>query len=550
VRARREIPALFAVWAACTAINVGKAAHIDDTAHLEIAAWIAEHPLHPMQGTVDWEHGSEPIHRLNQPHLFFYFLALARALLGPGTIPGQLVVAVFVAIGILSFHRLWRRMVGSRGAILGPALLFLGPAFVPGQNVMTDAPLVATWILFLDLLTAARGRHASRSLALAAVALSVAILIKYTSLVLLPVLALDVHLRGASHRRQLAVLAIPLAALAAWSLFNLADYGGIHVLERPIASAAFSLPEAIGITIGRAAIWVLTLGAIVPFAAPLLRLGSARGLGLAALAIAALTVATRRIVPYVPPMHGETVLHSAARAAFFVAGLAVLALAYRAVRDRARSSGYDDARAIAVLGATIALGALFVIVLSPFVAVRHVLLILPALMIVLARAHLDLLSDPRARPLLALGAALTIALGVLLGTSDRRWADCYRDAAQRHRREASPGVRTVFVGHWGWQWYATEAGFVRYEPDGIELRTGDRVIRPRLVDQPAIPGADAARLVLRQVDRIEPGGLDLLRTTTDRLGYYSVWHGLPWTISDAAVEVFEIHEVVDAAVRQ
>ena len=39
--------ALAGVWMVCTLINVGKAAHIDDAAHFEIARWIADDPLHP-----------------------------------------------------------------------------------------------------------------------------------------------------------------------------------------------------------------------------------------------------------------------------------------------------------------------------------------------------------------------------------------------------------------------------------------------------------------------------------------------------------------------
>ena len=38
--------------------------------------------------------------------------------------------------------------------------------------------------------------------------------------------------------------------------------------------------------------------------------------------------------------------------------------------------------------------------------------------------------------------------------------------------------------------------------------------------------------------------LDFLRTTTERPGYYAVWQGLPYTVSVAPSEVFEVYEVV------
>lgn len=546
---RRALPRaaiwLAAIWLAATLVNLGKAAHIDDAAHLEIARWIAQSPLHPMQGLVDWSDGPAPIHHLNQPHLFFYLLALARVLFGPSLIAAQLVVAGFTALGVASFHLWWRRAVGARGEVLAPALLFLGPAFVPGQNVMTDAPLLALWCAFGAALAHARGAATLRFLGLAGVAAAAACLVKYTSLVLLPVLALDVWLRGPASRRQLAVLLVPIGALAAWSAFNLYDYGGVHLLARPIESARFSALEALGITLGRGAIWTLTLGAACPFVialVPALR-GEPRwrrGAAIAGFAVVVLTIATQLIVPLVPPMHGETAAHSAARAVFFCAGVAVIAAAVRALL--ARPTDPDDARAATVLAAWIAIATVFVVVLSPFVAVRHVLLVLPATMVLVARPHLGALATPSARPFVIAAAVLTMALGVLLGVSDRRWAGRYREVAAREGEAAvQRGLRTHFVGHWGWQWYAAEAGLTPYVAGRTELRSGDRIVRPRLVDQPPWP-PEHDRERLRVIDRheIPAGPLDLLRTTTDRLGYYSVWHGLPYTVSAAPVEVFEI----------
>lgn len=547
-RRRAVVLPLTAVWLVATLVNLGKAAHVDDAAHLEIARWIADHPLHPMLGLVDWSEGPAPIHHLNQPHLFFYLLALARVLLGPSLIAAQLVVAAFTALGIASFHAWWRRFVGARGEIVGPALLFLGPAFVPGQNVMTDAPLVALWCAFGAALAHARGRRAGRFLALAGLAAAAACLVKYTSLVLLPILVLDVWLRGPAARRHLAVLLIPIGALAAWSAFNLYDYGGVHLAGRPIESARFSALEALGITIGRGAIWTLTLGAVCPFLValvPALRHEARwrRGAVIAAAAVAVLTIATQMIVPLVPPMHGETAAHSAARAVFFCAGVAVIAATVRSLR--ARPADPDDARTARVLGAWIAITTLFVVVLSPFVAVRHVLLVLPATMLLVSRAHLEALAAPSARPFRIAAIGLTVALGVLLGISDRRWAERYREVAAREGSAAVHSeLRTYFVGHWGWQWHAAEAGLEPYVAGRTELRGGDRIIRPRLVDQPPWPPeADADRLVAIARHAVPAGPLDLLRTTTERLGYYSVWHGLPYTLSAAPVEVFEIWQV-------
>lgn len=525
------------VWLACTAINLGKAAHIDDAAHLEIARWIAAHPLHPMQGQVAWGDHPAPIHHLNQPHLFFYLLAAVRWIAGPSLIAAQMLVSAFVALGLAAMHGLWRTLVGVRGEVLGPALLFLGPALVPGQNVMTDVPLLGLWLAFGLLVVRARGEASARYLVLAASVAAMAMLVKYTSLILLPLLAIDVWLRGPRHRQLFGVLAIPIAALGLWSVFNYLDYGGVHLLERPLEVSRFSTLEAIGITFGRAALWIVTLGACVPFAIALVpRLGRRRSV-IAFASIAILAIATQCIAPRVEAMRGESIATSIARAIFFVVGIAVLALAASSPSPRSHLvSGAleDDARALTVLRGWLVLGALFVIVLSPFVAVRHVMLVLPPLMLIVARTEIARID----RRWAIAASTITIALGVLLGISDRRWAETYRQAARRHHHEAARGVRTFFVGHWGWQWHAAEQGLLPLEPGITELRPGDRVVRPRLVDQPALD----PRLRLVRADAIEPGALDILRTSTERLGYYAVWQGLPYTMSLAPVEVFEILE--------
>jgi hypothetical protein len=527
--------ALAAIWAACTAVNWGKAAHIDDTAHLEIARWIQEEPLHPMRGLVDWEGRAAPISELNQPHLFFYLIAALGWLLGDLLAAAHALVALFLALGIAAFHASWREVAGERGSVLAPALFFLGPAFLPGQNAMTDAPLVCVWLAFIFCVVRAEGAAAGRWLALAGLAAGVAILIKYTSLALLPVLALDAWSRGPGRRGLVAVIAIPLAVLAAWSLFNLWDYGHAHVLGRPVGDRGIG--EVLLGPLGRTALWLVTLGAIVPFAIAALPLAPRRALAWALVLVVVGTIGTQITSRLVPAIEGESVATSAARAVFLVAGCACVATAISAYR--ARGEGPAARRATA-LAACVGSAAAFVALFAPFMAVRHVMLALPAAMLLVAPWVMPRIE--RERGWIAGGAALTFALGALLAVSDRRWAETYRDAAAR----LGGPDRSVFVGHWGWQWHAAEAGMIRYEPGATRLEAGDVVIRPHLVSQPPLEPADAARLVAREPLVVEPGPLDLVRTMTPRHGYYLVGAGLPWTVSDAPVEVFDVH-VVDGS---
>jgi hypothetical protein len=327
----------------------------------------------------------------------------------------------------------------------------------------------------------------------------------------------------------------------------------VHLAGR-IGGARPPLLEALGGVAGKGVLFGVTLGAVAPWALPGLAALSGRH-RVAALGVVALgALGTQLVAPDVPAVAGEGVVTSAVRVLFLLAGLGLVVAFVRAWR--AETGGLDGVRAALggprragrgldpgaryalTLGVMAASGAAFVVALAPFMAVRHVLLVLPAMMLLLARRHGAWLGRPEGRGLFAAGTAATLVLGVGLAVSDRRWAESYRDAAHRFAPSTERG-RTFFVGHWGWQWHAAEAGLVRYEPGVTRLSEGDVVIRPRLVSQPPLRPEDAARLRPMAPHVVPAAFWDRLRTMTARHGYYLVGEELPWTVSAAPVEVFE-----------
>jgi hypothetical protein len=141
-----------------------------------------------------------------------------------------------------------------------------------------------------------------------------------------------------------------------------------------------------------------------------------------------------------------------------------------------------------------------------------------------------------------------VPLALAVSFADARYAAVYRDFAGEIAPEtAATRATTWTVGHWGWQYYAERAGLREYDPGASVLRPGDRLIRPRIVDQQSIAPADRAWLALvgERVVR-DTGVLATLRTVTNRQGFYAVWGGLPWTFTRAPLEVFEIWTVTDA----
>ena len=215
---------LIGFWGLATLVNVFKPFHMDDTAGLLIARAIAEAPVHPMGQMLNWLNTAEPIFVTNQPHLFFYITAATVGLFGNSEIILHLMLSLFSLIAIYSIYHLARRYAPQHALWLVCSFV-IGPGFLINQNVMTDVPLLAFLGLSVLLLTNPKNPRAAAGFAV----FSLAVLTKYTALFLFPALIWAAMRQG----RALVWVALPVAALAAWSLFNIWDYGAVHITSRP-----------------------------------------------------------------------------------------------------------------------------------------------------------------------------------------------------------------------------------------------------------------------------------------------------------------------------
>jgi 4-amino-4-deoxy-L-arabinose transferase-like glycosyltransferase len=214
------------LWLIVTAYNIFKPYHIDDGVYLQIAQWIRSHPLHPMSGHLNWLGSDEPVYKINQPHLYFYLLSFWISVFGVSEPATHVFQSFFSFACIILFYRLAHFYV--RGLALWlTAIMILGPAFLVGQNLMVDVPLLAIWLCFFNLLVCeVESEHQTERYLFAALACSAAILVKYSSLVLYVILCISLLFER--RKRQFWTMLIPLVVLAAWSAFNYFDYGGIQ----------------------------------------------------------------------------------------------------------------------------------------------------------------------------------------------------------------------------------------------------------------------------------------------------------------------------------
>lgn len=534
---RKTYLGLLLIWLLCCTFNITKAAHIDDTIYLEIARWILQSPLHPLSGNVNWVNTSEPIHRISaSPLLIPYLLAALMKVFGDAQIAFHGLTAIFTGLSIVAFYRLGHQLQVPYLLLL-TAAWGLNPALVPSQNLMLDVPLIAVVLLFFGVLldiSAAKSSSLARSYAAAGLLAGVAPLIKYPGLILIPLLLF--HLAVHKQWRYLWSLAIPAAMFGAWCAFNVYDYGSIHLLQTDSGSAHFSGFPLAELPL-RFADSLIYLGAVSPIAAlSFIWLWRAqRSLGIAILALCGLGFLQGFV------FQADSLTNSLLRALFLGLALSLIVALGRAfflnfiAKNRAMGE-LPWPRPLVLLLAWIAVGWCFVLIFTPFLAVRHILLIIPALLLLTGVWILPQFS----KRAVSLAVSATIICGMILGLSDWQYANLYRVQARQIRAELPPGATIYFVGHWGWQWYAAQAGMQQYDLEKSVLKPGDYFVAPHMVGQIPISTRYGPFLEPQKTIEVPSSAATLVRT---RGLYGGGWNSLPWTLSTDVVESFTIFKV-------
>ncbi len=213
-------------------------------------------PLHPMRGKVNWGQNAEPIFLINQPHLYTYLLAAWGGVFGFGEVVTHIFQSFFTLACIGLTYLIAKQIIPTQ-ALFVTALITLSPAFVVGQNLMVDVPLLAFWLAFYYLLLKPNVKSETMRLLWAGFWAGCACLIKYSSLPL--ILVMFSYIIAKKQWRLLWTMSVPFGMLGLWSAFNYMDYGAIHILDRPSPSLSLDRIKDM------AGSWLIALGAILPY---------------------------------------------------------------------------------------------------------------------------------------------------------------------------------------------------------------------------------------------------------------------------------------------
>ncbi len=507
-----DILVLALIYLAALSVNLTKAVQIDDTAYLEMAQAIIQDPLHPLSQTINWGSTQQPISTVNQPPLLSYVLALVMIVGGDSGFVLHLSWSVFTLAAIIAFYMLAR--LTKSNALFLTGLFALSPGFLPGQNLMFDVPLIALWTLFFWAILSAHGDKTRQRYFLAACFITIALFVKYTSLVLLCVFVIVIIYRR--HWKPLWLLLIPLGALILWSIFNYFDYGGIHVLDRNIDQnkPGFWLLDRLIASIAG-------LGLISPFAVIFIlqkRPGLAEKAMLSSATLLSFGVFCLAIYDKLP----KTAALLWAMYCF-AGGLSLLFIPYCIYKNLSVSDTEQRQPAIEqslILSLWIVGTIVFAILFSPHITIRHTLLILPPVLLLISN-YLKVKKTGVLKQVSVL--VLTAVLGLTISISDAYYANIYRDAAVAIKSTLPADARIWQLGHWGWQWYSKRQGMLQYDTLTSKLSPGDYLVIPKYIDQQQIAPHDTPNLQDIKEIRIPAPPFTWIRTMyTDQFGgYYS-----------------------------
>jgi hypothetical protein len=523
----------------------GKALHIDDPLFVWMARHIVEHPWDPYGLNVCWGSATEPMHLANQnPPGIAYWLALVGSGFGWGGRALHVSTALLAGLAgmgtfLLARELCQRPLTASLIAMLTPGLL------VSASTVMTDVPMVALFVWSLALWIGGVRHERPALLVGAAVLMSVAFLLKYFALTLVPLALVYTVTRSPKQWRRMWPLVIPIAVGAAYvgwgswrydtNLLTVAADVALRGEWRAQRSPLHSCVVGLAFTGG--------CGASMLCLAPLLWTRRMFAVVMIAAATVVCLVCVPAVFEHVALPATPTDLGYRLQAGLWIAaGLHIVALAIANLWRR------RDATAV-LLACWIAGTFVFSAYVNHLINVRTLLPMLPALG-VLAVQRMES-AGPRAVVgprwvSLGLVAAGTLALWV--AAADCEYANASRAAERAFAHDRSRFAANVYVfDHWGFQYYMQERG-ARIWESGPNAHNAS-CHRPRVSgDTCVIAHLHSAKI--DDVDRYEvladyeyPMRTGMT-TMTGGAGFYSHFLGmLPFVAGAAVPEAFRFVRV-------
>lgn len=497
---------------------VGKAFHLDDDLFLQYAR-----ALEPAGNPYDitFLHGGAPWPLFHQPNPLGWLIVLAslRSVFGETEWVMHLATFAFAPVGLHALGLLARRLGVSA---MAACLMFAGSSafLVMGSTIMPDVPFAACTVAAMARLVRGIDEDRTRDLVAAGLFAAAAFLLRYTGLITLGLLLVYPILARRWRLRSLLPFLVGGGLALCWDLTGRWLHGESHLLHSVSAHAAGGdWPHRARMALAE----VIHLGAQAPLLLPVAAalLGGAGGIALGVLALAG-------AVGWANAAEGP---HAVGAAVVFAwPGMIVLLRCGQVLVSTLaawvrRAPGPPP---LVVFLAVWVVPTTFATVGYWHVAAKYMLLPLPAVVLLL----LDWFRAEGSwrRNLRSLSAALTLAVGLLVGVSDYRFAGVYRDYFERDwPRDAPPhGGAGYVAGEWGLHYYAERSGLQVYA--GQPMGEYDRLLFA--VEVPGEPDAvDTFSVEQARHELVYPGPFAVLNRAQNAGFYSNAWGLWPFTWS-------------------
>jgi hypothetical protein len=499
---RMQLLGLVVLAAGVTILNGFKPLVVDDPVYLAYARHLSQAPLDPYGFQF---FGTNPAMDTLVPPVVPYWWAGAIRLCGERPFCWKLTLFPFVLMLFAALHALFSRW--ARG-LEGPLVVLTGlaPVCLPAWNYMLDLPALAVGLAALVLYLRAHDRSSWGLTVAAGLLGGLALQTKYTAMTI----PLVILLHGLLQRRLLRALVV---AGLAWGLFVgwegwlLHQYGVSHFLHH-VGRRDAALVRKLRLVLPL----LSTLGAVAPM--PGLLALAARGVRWRGIILAGLGVLLPYVLVAAIPESWQVLVRAPGRSCsrldlagllFALSGGASLSFALWSVvgggwwmvggEDRSRTeeaahpsspstTHHPPSTTLLLLG-WFGVELLAYFALTPFPAARRVLGLSVVLVLLSARATVQLREAAAVRSLLWSVAAGSAFLGVSLAGID--WWEAseeqaaVREAITRVRQQDASG-RIWYTGEGGGTLAAEQLGAQRYLP-GTCTRPGDWYVVERRVCQ-------------------------------------------------------------------
>jgi hypothetical protein len=456
-------------------VNLFEPLTVDDVCHHYYAAQVARAPLQPFEFDIVWHQQPEAAWNVMVAPVNSYYWAPAIALFGESPVAWKAWYLPVQWLFCYSILCLLQRLV-RRHTVPLLATIALGPAVLPGVNLMLEVPMLALGFAGFAVLLRSYERRQLGLAVLAGLLFGLAFQTKYSAMGFFAPWCLS----GLVYRRwrELAVglaaaiaTALSIEGLVAWS------HGGGSYFMRQLQITQrrdwAHLLRGLYLHVGVLGLPAALLG--------LRALGLRQTMWWWAVAIYCVG---HLLIAWFPDRDARTIADGAVDSIAYVvmATLTWSVLAGVVVRiacsaaGALRRGGFGQAAANRTLLVGWLLGEVISsLVVSPFPAARRAMLVVIAFTVVSGWLAVRRLRPPRALRLVAIGTVLMGLVYQGVDALEGRACVVAVDRAKAYAEQHAPGATVWFTGGWGFEFYAPRAGMRPLLEGASEVRKGDLI---------------------------------------------------------------------------